>query len=219
MRIMHIYPKDDYFTGAAVQLRELAAGHADAGHEVVVVTRPSNTWTSICRFEGLTHYDLPMRSEVDVASAWRLSRILRAHQIDVVHAHKGRGRTLAMIAGSIVRIPVLVLNRGVSFPLGRLQRLGYTSGRVHAIVAVCESIKRALVASGVPARKIAVIYSGTDTTRFHPGVDGRRARAELGFQPDDFVITQIGVRSWKGNDDAILAMIAVTAAAPHARLL
>src|SRR4029077_11081273 len=67
--------------------------------------------------------------------------------------------------------------------------------------------------------KIAVIYSGTDTTRFHPDVDGLRVRRELGYQPDDFVITQIGVRSWKGNDDVILAMIAVVAVAPRARLL
>jgi glycosyltransferase involved in cell wall biosynthesis len=33
------------------------------------------------------------------------------------------------------------------------------------------------------------------------------------------VITQIGVRSWKGNDDTIEAMAAVAAAAPQARLL
>jgi len=219
LRILHVYPKDDYFTGAAIQLRELAAGLARAGHEVVVVTRPSQQWAALCQKERLIHYGVPMKSEIDVASAWRLAQILRAHRIDVVHAHKGKGRTLAMMAGLVVRLPVLVLNRGVSFPLGRLQRLGYTTRRVTAIVAVCESIKRGLVRSGVPPQKIAVIYSGTDTTRFHPDVDGLRVRRELGYQPDDFVITQIGVRSWKGNDDVILAMIAVIAAAPRARLL
>src|SRR5262249_9778353 len=112
-----------------------------------------------------------------------------------------------------------VLNRGVSFPLDRFQRLGYTTRRVTAIVAVCESIKQALVQSGVDAKKIEVIYSGTDTTRFHPGVDGSAVRRELEFTPDEFVITQIGVRSWKGNDDTIEAMRAVVAAAPQARLL
>jgi len=219
LRILHVYPKDDYFTGAATQLGGLAAGLARAGHEVVVVTRPSKQWATLCQKEGLIHYGVPMKSEIDVASAWRLAGILRAHRIDVVHAHKGKGRTLAMMAGLVVRIPVLVLNRGVSFPLDRFQRLGYTTRRVTAIVAVCESIKRALVRSGVPPQKVAVIYSGTDTTRFHPGVDGLAVRRELGFQPDDFVITQIGVRSWKGNDDVILAMIAVIAAAPQTRLL
>ena len=219
MRILQIYPKDDYFTGAAIQLRELAQQLAQRGHEVVVVTRPSEHWARLCAGADLVHYAVPMSSEVDLASAWRLARILKAHQIDVVHAHKGKGRTLALLAGLLVRIPVLILNRGVSFPLDRFQRLGYTTRRVTAIVAVCESIKQALVQSSVDPRKIEVIYSGTDTARFHPGVDGAAVRRELGFTSDDFVITQIGVRSWKGNDDMIYAMIAVVAAAPHARLL
>ena len=160
-----------------------------------------------------------MRSELDLPSAWRLAQIIRAHRIDVVHAHKGKARTLAMIAASAVRLAVLTLNRSVNFPLGRFQRLGYTSRRVNAIVAVCESIRQALVRSGVDAKKIEVIYSATDTARFHPGIDGSAVRLELGLQPGDFVITQIGVRSWKGNDDVLLAMIAVSAAAPQARLL
>src|SRR5204862_8170914 len=44
-------------------------------------------------------------------------------------------------------------------------------------------------------------------------------RRGLGLTPADFVITQIGVRSWKGNDDVVDAMVAVAAAAPAARLL
>src|SRR5207249_12264504 len=99
-----------------------------------------------------------MTCEVDVASAWRLARILRAHRIDVVHAHKGKGRTLALMAGLFVRIPVLILNRGVSFPLDRFQRLGYTTRRVAALIAACESIKRALVCSGLACKKADVVY-------------------------------------------------------------
>jgi L-malate glycosyltransferase len=219
MRILQIYPKDDYFTGAAIQLRELAQGLARRGNEVVVATRPSEHWARLCEKEGLTHYAVPMRSEVDVSSVRRLARILKAHKIDVVHAQKGKGRTLALMAGLLVRIPVLVLNRGVSFPLDRFQRLGYTTRRVTAIVAVCDSIKQALVRSGVDANKIEVIYSGTDTTRFHRGVDGSPVRRELGVTSGEFLITQIGVRSWKGNGDLIDAMPAVLTAARHARLL
>jgi glycosyltransferase involved in cell wall biosynthesis len=219
MRVLHIYPKDDYFTGAAIQLRELAQALADRGHEVVIATRPSEHWAKLCGQAYLTHYGLPMASEVDVRSAWQLAAILRRHRIEVVHAHKGKGRTLALMAGLLVRIPVLILNRGVSFPLDPFQRLGYTTGRVTRVIAVCESIKQGLVRSGVDPNKIEVIYSGTDTGRFHPRIDGTAVRRELGFGPGDFVITQIGVRSWKGNDDVIDAMSSVVATAPHARLL
>ena len=219
LRVLQVYPKDDYFTGAAIQLCDLVTGLTGRGHEVVVATRPSETWATKLREASIPHYALPMKSEVDLGSVTRLVRILRTHRIQVVHAQKGKARTLAMIAGLVTKIPVLVLNRGVSFPLDPFNRLGYTTRRVTAIVAVCESIKRGLVAQGVPAGKIHVIYSGTDTDRFTPKVDGGGIRRELGLTPDHFLFTQIGVRSWKGNDDTIDALASVAARAPHARLL
>lgn len=219
LRVLQIYPKEDYFTGAAIQLRELTAGLARRGHQVAVATRSSEIWAAKMREAGIPHYALPMKSEVDLGSVKGLVRILRTHRIQVVHAQKGRARTLAMIAGLVTRIPVLILNRGVSFPLDPFNRLGYTTRRVTGIVAVCESIKRGLVAQGVPADKIHVIYSGTDTDRFNPTVDGSGIRRELGLGPDDFLFTQIGVRSWKGNDDTIDAMAVVAECLPRARLL
>ena len=219
LRILQLYPKQDYFTGAAIQLRELAWGLHGRGHEVVVAPRPSDVWTDKCRKAGIAHYTLPMTSEIDLRSVPRLVRILKRHRIQVVHAQKGKARTLAMLAGLFVKIPVLVLNRGVSFPLDPFNRLGYTTRRVTAIVAVCESIRRELVAQGVPADKIEVIYSGTDTDRFHPSVDGGAIRRELGLASGQFLITQVGIRSSKGNTHVLEAMTKVAPRLPGARLL
>jgi glycosyltransferase involved in cell wall biosynthesis len=219
LRILQLYPKEDYFTGAAIQLRELAWGLHARGHDVVIATRPSEEWARKCREAGIAYHPLPMRSEVDLRSVRRLVRLLVRHRIQVVHAQKGKARTLAMMAGLFVRIPVLVLNRGVSFPLDPFNRLGYTTPRVTAIVAVCESIKRALVQQRVRPDKIDVIYSGTDTERFHPGVDGGGIRRELGLGPEHFLVTQIGIRSWKGNHDVLEAMATVAPHLPRARLL
>ena len=219
MRILQIYPKADYFTGAAIQLLELAKGLTGRGHHVVVATRPAEGWRDRCVAAGLPHHAVPMRSEVDVRSVPELVRIIRRHGIQVVHCHKGKARTLALMAGLFVRVPVLILNRGVSFPLDPFNRLGYTTRRVTAIVAVSESIKRSLIAQRVSADKIHVIYSGTDTGRFHPGVDRQRVRSELGLAPDKYLITQIGIRSWKGNDDLLDAVALVAPRTPQVHLL
>jgi len=219
LRILQLYPKEDYFTGAAIQLRDLALGLRARGHHVVVATRPSPLWRQKTAEANIPHIALPMSHELDMRSVVGIVRLLREHRIQIVHCHKGRARTLALLAGLFEKIPVLILNRGVSFPLGPWNRLGYTTGRVTAVVAVSQSIKRGLVAAGVPMEKIEVIYSGTDTDRFHPGVDGGRVRSELGLQPDHFLVTQIGVRSWRGNDDVLDAMARVAQAAPPARLL
>jgi len=219
MNILHLYPKSDYFTGAAVQLLELARGLAGHGHHVVVATRPTEGWAERCRQAGLPYYGIPMRSEIDLRSVPPLIRVLRHHRVEIVHCHKGKARTLALVAGLFVRIPALILNRGVSFPLDPFNRLGYVTSRVTAIVAVSQSIKRNLVAQGVPAGKITVIHSGTDTDRFHPGVDRQRIRRELGLSADHYLVTQIGIRGWKGNDDVLDALRIVADEVPQARLL
>ncbi len=219
LRILQLYPKADYFTGAAIQLRDLAIGLAARGHAVTVATPPSELWAKRMREAGVGYVPVPMQRAWDVRAAWRLAKVIRAGQIQVAHAHKGRARTLALLAGLMGARSRLVLNRGVSFRVPRARRLGYTSRRVHAIVAVCESIKRDLVATGVPAQKIEVIYSGTDLERFHPGLDGQPIRRELGLAPEHFLITQIGVRSWRGWRDVLDAMARLAPDTPHARLL
>ncbi len=204
LRILQLYPKADYFTGAAIQLRDLATGLAGRGHMVTVATPPSEIWAERMRAAGIGYAPIPMRRAWDVRAAWRIAKVIRAGDIQVAHAHKGRARTLALLAGLMGARPRLVLNRGVSFHVPRARRVGYTSRRVHAIVAVCESIKRDLVATGVPAEKIEVIYSGTDVERFHR---------------EHFLVTQIGVRSWRGWRDVLDAMARVAPAVPRARLL
>ena len=68
LRILQIYPKDDYFTGAAIQVRELALGLKARGHDVVMATRPSEIWSAKTREAGIPHHALPMTSEADLRS-------------------------------------------------------------------------------------------------------------------------------------------------------
>ena len=219
LRILQLYPKEDFFTGAAIQLHDLAVALAARGHDVSIATPPSKAWAERCRASGLRHLAVPMRRPFDPRAAWRLARFIRRQRVQVAHAHKGRARTLAILAGLMGGRALLVLNRGVSFPVTGVRRLGYTSARVHAIVAVCESIKRGLVAAGVAGDKIEVVYSGTDLDRFHPGVDGGPIRRELGVAASDLLVTQVGVRSWRGWMDVVSAMAEVVRKQPRARLL
>src|SRR5439155_15031239 len=156
LRILQLYPKADYFTGAAIQLRDLAIGLAARGHAVTVVTPPSELWAERMRAADVGYVPVPMQRAWDVRAAWRLAKVIRTREIQVAHAHKGRARTLALLAGLMGARSKLVLNRGVSFHVPRVRRVGYTSRRVHAIVAGCESSKRDLVATGVPAQNTEV---------------------------------------------------------------
>ena len=219
MNLLEIYPKGDFYTGAAIQLRDLARGLAARGHRVTVVTKPSERWAAEAPLAGFRHLDF-FRGPADPVGAARLAGILRRERIDVVHAHKGGGRTLTLLARGLGRRPPLVVNRGVSFPMARPSRWLDGSRLIARIVAVCQAIKDDLVHQGLPAAKIEVVYSGTDTTWFDPArVDGAAIRQELALDAVIPLVTQIGVREPKGNDDLLRAFARVHAARPDARLL
>jgi glycosyltransferase involved in cell wall biosynthesis len=219
LRILEIYPKDDFHTGAAIQLRDLARDLSARGHRVTVVTRPSSRWGDEARAGGFTHHGL-VGGPADPRSAWRLARLLAAEGSQVVHAHKGGGRTLTLLARALGPRPPLLVNRGVSFPMAPVSRWADGSRLVAGIVAVCRAIRDDLVRQGLPAAKIEVVYSGTDTTLFDPRrVDGEGVRAELGLAPGTPLVTQIGIREPKGNDDVLRAFARLRAEGSPARLL
>jgi glycosyltransferase involved in cell wall biosynthesis len=219
VRLLQIYPKGDFHTGAAIQLRDLARSLAARGHQVTVVTRPSERWTAEARAAGFAHAGF-FRHPADPLGARRLAALLRDERVEVVHAHKGGGRTLTLVARAFGPRPPLVVNRGVSFPMTAASRWLDGSRLVARIVAVCQAIKDDLAQQGLPAAKIDVVYSGTDTARFDPArVSGHAVRRELGLEPGTPLVTQIGVREPKGNDDLLRAFARLHFARPDARLL
>jgi len=219
LRILQIYPKGDFHTGAAIQLRDLARGLVARGHRVVVVTRPSARWVAEGAAAGFAHLGF-FRFPADPLGAAQLAALIRRERIQVVHAHKGGGRTLTLLARVFGPRPPLVVNRGVSFPMSPWSRWVDGGPLVKRVVAVCEAIKADLIRQGLPADKIDVVYSGTDTERFDPArVTGRGVREELGLAPIAPLVAQIGVREPKGNDDVLRAFVRVHAARHDARLL
>jgi glycosyltransferase involved in cell wall biosynthesis len=219
VNLLQIYPKGDFHTGAAIQLRDLAHGLVARGHRVIVVTRPNERWAAEARNAGFVHAG-SFRGPLDPVGAARLAGLLRRERIDVVHAHKGGGRTLTLLARGLSWWPPLIVNRGVSFPMAPVSRWLDASRLVARIVAVCQAIKDDLGRQGLPLAKIDVVYSGTDTDRFDPArADGARVRRELGLDAETPLVTQIGVREPKGNDDLLRAFARVRAASPRAHLL
>src|SRR3979409_126517 len=51
--------------------------------------------------EGLELVPLAQRSEIDLSAGWRLSRVLRQLQPDIVHAHDPHGVAMAALALSM----------------------------------------------------------------------------------------------------------------------
>jgi len=72
----------------------------------------------------------------------------------------------------------------------------------------------------IPASKIQVIHNGVDINKFKPATDKRKAKAELGFNPDDIAIVSVGrLYARKGLFTLIESMPAVTKRFPNAKFI
>ena len=207
LSILQVLEKGSFTTGSVVQMFELARGLARRGHRVGVVSRPEGEVGKRSAEERIPFFPLPLRHEFDLASARRLARIIEERDVEVVHVHKGIAHSAALFATFFSRSrPVLVVNRGVSFPLDPFAALKFRI-RLDAVVTVCEDIKRIVVATGgVAPEKVHVVYAGVDLSRFDPGrADGARVRREWNVADDEELVLQVGARDWKGWRDLVSA--------------
>jgi glycosyltransferase involved in cell wall biosynthesis len=201
--------------GGSEQAFYLALALQHRGHRVLFLTAPDEQWRKRCEAIGLPVIFLPMQGRFNLVMAARLGAIITRHGVQVVHAHKGREQALALWASFLTRIPALVANRGVSFPVGRLRALKYRL-RTDAVVAVSEAVRRELLASGVPVSKVVTVYGGVDIDRFHPSVDAEGVREELQIPPGALVVTKVAhVREWKGYEIFLQAAAMVAAVEPR----
>lgn len=104
--------------GSQVLVREIAEGLAQAGHTVHVVTYPTaQHLVPVERFAIHRTRKLPglwtahpfgwQKIVLDLLLAWTLLRVVRAHRIDVVHAHNVEAPLLAFLVRWLTGVPVV----------------------------------------------------------------------------------------------------------------
>jgi glycosyltransferase involved in cell wall biosynthesis len=86
-----------------------------------------------------------------------LPRLLRlSRRNDLLHAHDAHAHTLGLLASAVP----LVVSRRVAFPIGRSAAARWKYRRPRRYIAVSEFVKSVLLAGGVPADKVDVVYDG-----------------------------------------------------------
>jgi L-malate glycosyltransferase len=135
------------------------------GHRTVLVAHPHGELRRRAA-EGPDLLPLAPRSELDLAAAWRLARILRDLRPAIIHAHDPHG--VAMAAAAIgfgtgpSPAPRLVASRRVDFALklNALSRWKYR--QVSAFLCASACIREMLLAQGLPADRLFTVHEGID---------------------------------------------------------
>ena len=163
--------------GGEKHLADLANGLTGRGHEIYAAVIPASPLlTELSSVPKQNIVELPMRNSLNVASALKLARFVRRHEIEIVHAHVARDYPLAALAARRAGTR-LVLTRHVLFPLNRIHKL--TLRRTARVIAVSQAVAEGLRAQGIfDPDKIVCIHNGIDVDRFEKGREDVASRAQ-----------------------------------------
>src|SRR4051795_5745754 len=108
--------------GGQNQVLLTVLGMRALGHRAMLVAHPAGELRQRAR-EGLELVPLTPRTEMDLSAAWRLARVIKRLQPDIIHAHDPHGVAMASLSLSLGsaaaggRSPALVASRRVDFHL------------------------------------------------------------------------------------------------------
>jgi glycosyltransferase involved in cell wall biosynthesis len=207
--------------GGQQQVLLTVMGLRARGHRAVLVAHPEGVLYRRAR-EGDDLVALAPRSEVDLASAWRLARVLKLYGPDVVHAHDPHAVAMASLAlsfGAGTPAPRLVASRRVDFHLQRHSFSRWKYRQVELFLAASRAIRGILVDDGIPASRVVVVHDGIDVERA-AHLAALDIRGEFWFPKGAPVVVNVGALvAHKGQKFLVEAMAAVRRRVPDAQLV
>jgi glycosyltransferase involved in cell wall biosynthesis len=162
--------------GGEIHLADLANALNERRHEVFAAISPASPVRSLLSsLPPANVVELPMRNSLNLATAMKLSQLVRARGIEIVHAHVARDYPLAALATRRSNAR-LVLTRHVLFPLNQIHKL--TLRRTSRVIAVSHAVAESLYSQSIFERQnIVTIHNGIDLAKFTIG-DPRKGSSQ-----------------------------------------
>ncbi len=169
MRIIHSLEGHSW-SGGQQQALLLAQGQAGLGHDVRLLCQRGSELERRARAAGLAVAPHDYRGELHPVSIMQLCRAFREFCPDVVNVHRAWAHTQWALVSLIHRFRGLIVTRRVLFrpDFNPVSLVKYRTPAVRGYIAVSRAVANRLNETGVPDRRIRVVYSATDTERFSP---------------------------------------------------
>ncbi len=196
-------------------------GLRERGHRAVLVAHREGELFRRAT-EGPDLVPLAPVNEIDLATAWKLSKIIRQWRPEIVHAHDPHAVSMAALAlsfGAPTPRPKTVASRRVDFHLQSHAFSKWKYRQMDAFIAASNAIKQILISDGIPAGCIEVVHDGIDVDkiRHRPVVDLHK---EYWLPHGVPVIVNVGALvGHKGQKYLIDAMPLVLREVPDAHLV
>jgi glycosyltransferase involved in cell wall biosynthesis len=207
--------------GGQQQVLLTVLGLRAGGHKAVLVAHPEGELFRRAS-EGPDLFPLAPVNEIDLATAWKLSKIVRRWKPQILHAHDPHAVSMAALGlsfGAPDPRPKLIASRRVDFHLQSHAFSQWKYRQVDGFIAASHAIRDVLVQDGIPSGRIEVVHDGIDVEKIQhrPPID---LHAEYWLPHGVPVIVNVGALvGHKGQRFLIEAMPQVLREVPDAHLI
>ncbi len=174
-RVLHVV-NGEFYSGAERVQDLLASELPSCGFEVGLACVKSGQFPRMRESRDTRLHEVPMSGRFDLRAAWRLVRIIRDEDYDIVHAHTPRTALLAAIASFITRRPMVYHVhsptsrdstrrwRNMANALVERMALSWAS----ALIAVSRSLGKHVRSQGFSTAKVRVVPNGVPCRQPRP---------------------------------------------------
>jgi glycosyltransferase involved in cell wall biosynthesis len=207
--------------GGQSQVRYTVMGLRALGHRAVLVAHPQGELFRRMS-EGLDLVPLAPKNEIDLAAGWRLSRVLRRINPQIVHAHDPHAIAMAALAMAIAAPeprPRLVASRRIEYRIARNSFSRWKYSQVDRFLAISRAVGDRLIADGIPPARVDVVHEGVDVERI-AAMPARSVHAALFLPAHSPVVGNIGALvPQKAHHTLIAAATVVVKQIPDVRFV
>ena len=201
-------------SGAERHVLDLSIHLVKNGHSVQVVC-PNGWLAEALKVQQIPCHVIEFKKQTYFKSVQMVHRLIKAHQIDIVHSHLVRASHIGFSASLIARIPLVssvhVTKADLFYRISAFFK--------HQLISVSHYTAMQLEKKGISKKQIHVIHNGTDCDGC-PKEDSRIIRKKWNIKKEDYLIGILGyVHPNKGQLIAIEALAKVLKEYPNTHLL
>lgn len=192
MKVLHL-SSEKTWRGGEQQIAYLIEELEKLGVENYVACREGSAFQDHCKQHLIEHVALPFANNFDVITAWQIRNFCTYMKIDIVHMHSSRSHTMGVIASLLGANVKLFLSRRVDFPSAGnwFSNYKYNYKGIKKILCVSEKIKEVIAPTIENKRKLEVVYSGIDTSRFEGKTNTGILHREYTLPDDTKIVANI----------------------------
>ncbi|MGN6537886.1 MAG: glycosyltransferase family 4 protein [Mesorhizobium sp.] len=159
-------------------------------------------FTNALRSEGRDVYIAPLRDDPPWRTIELICTLIRAENVDLLHAHLMNAHTVAAIAGTLSGIPTVATLHGMSLQPQEISVARNTNS--HTIV-VCREAWSQAMAVGLAPETVSLVPNGVDLAVYHPdSVDRAHFRDAIQVSRDALLVGFVGRLAWEKGPDKFL---------------